>query len=364
MPGRANNDPIERRFSLARCLAGCFSALDVTACCQAKRTLLLRLVAEACRNNNGSHSKPSFKAFFNKATALTNILETASTNQFIQNYRNAINLDFNLKNKILSDKHLPCIAGHGLKKFLDRKPTSCLTCLNKMTHGRNILMSATSTIGCNTTFIAIRDEGGLVWPTIHIVHICGIAIEIFQHLLSNENLCASFIENSACARSGLMEIKHICDGAIKNCLWIPRIKIQHPSCKRNLFNDISKSLIRACFNIGANNFARLLNKRVLAKHVTLKMVKDLKAKGRRIKNSNSNLRDKEMSSWKIADCKSHSKSNNLASTGNLAVLKIRCYLMEDLSNAEMACSMTLPIKDLKSMRASFDIECSTRDKMA
>ena len=37
--------------------------------------------------------------------------------------------------------------------------------------------------------------------------------------------------------------------------------------------------------------------------------------------------------------------------------------MEDLSNADMACLMTLPIRDLKSRCASFDIECSTRDKM-
>ena len=224
-------------------------------------------------------------------------------------------------------------------------------------------MSVISTIECNTTFIAIRDEGGLVLPTIYVVYVCGIVIENFQLLLSNENLCKSFIENSVCDRSGLMGIKCVCDDTIKNCLWIPRIKIQCLSCNRNSFNDISKSLIRTCFNIGANNFTRLLNKWVLVKHITLKMVKDLKAKDRYVKSSNNNLQDKEMSSWKIADCKSYLKSNNLASTGNLAVLKTRCYLMEDLSNADMAYLMTLPIKDLKSMCTSFDIECGTRDKM-
>ena len=102
-------------------------------------------------------------------------------------------------------------------------------------------MSVMSAIGHNETFVGIRDEGGLVWPTIHVVRVCGIVIETFQRSLSDENLCKSLIENSACARSGLMGIKQICDGAIKNCLWIPRIKIQCLSCKRNLFNDISKS---------------------------------------------------------------------------------------------------------------------------
>ena len=63
LSGRENNDPIERIFSLIRCLAGCFIALDTTICYQTERTSLLRLVAEACCNDNGSHSKSCFKFF-------------------------------------------------------------------------------------------------------------------------------------------------------------------------------------------------------------------------------------------------------------------------------------------------------------
>ena len=67
-------------------------------------------------------------------------------------------------------------------------------------------MGIMSTIGYNTTFIGIRDEGSLVSLTIYVMHVCGIVIEKFQLLLSNENLCKSFIENSVSARSGLMAI--------------------------------------------------------------------------------------------------------------------------------------------------------------
>ena len=77
------------------------------------------------------------------------------------------------------------------------------------------------------------------------------------------------------------------------------------------------------------------------------MVEYLKDKDRCVKRSNKNSQDKEMSSWKKEDCKSCLKSNNLACSDILAVLKTRCYLMEDTSNAEMSCLMALSIKDLK-----------------
>ena len=70
-------------------------------------------------------------------------------------------------------------------------------------------MGIMSTIGYNTTFIGIRDEGSLVSLTIYVMHVCGIVIEKFQLLVLNENLCKAFIENSAATRSGLMAIKHV-----------------------------------------------------------------------------------------------------------------------------------------------------------
>ena len=125
LPGRSNNVPIEKRFPLIRHLGGCFAALDVTACGQAERTLLLRLVSEACRNNDGSHSKYCFNFFVEEVNALTKISETVSTKKFTQDYGNMIRLDYDLKNKILRDKILPFIVGHGLKKHLEKNHIMC-----------------------------------------------------------------------------------------------------------------------------------------------------------------------------------------------------------------------------------------------
>ena len=85
--------------------------------CQTERTLLLRLVAEACRNHNGIHSKYCFN-FFEEVNELTKISETVSIQKFIESYGNMIRLDFNLKDNMLSDKIFPHIAGRGLKKCL------------------------------------------------------------------------------------------------------------------------------------------------------------------------------------------------------------------------------------------------------
>ena len=55
--------------------------------------------------------------------------------------------------------------------------------------------------------------------------------------------------------------------------------------------------------------------------MTLKMVKDLKAKDKRVKFSNKNLENKEISSWEKEHCEVHLKLNDLDFSANVEALK-------------------------------------------
>ena len=73
-PGRENDYPIVRIFSLIRCLVACFAALDVTTYCQVEITLFLRLVTEVCRNEMKVIQNLGLKLFLKKQMHLPKFL--------------------------------------------------------------------------------------------------------------------------------------------------------------------------------------------------------------------------------------------------------------------------------------------------
>ena len=196
-----------------------------------------------------------------------------------------------MKEKIISYKIIPHISGCSLRKYLDKNPASYCEYLNNIIRGHSLLINMAFTID-------FRDEGCLLWSIIYVVRICWIVIEALNLLLSNESLCKSFMKNSTFPRAGLIMIKNICDNNINNYVWITTLKIKCRSRGSNLFNEMSQSLIRICFNVGASNFKRLLNKSVLEALDTLKMAKYLKLNNMHVTRSNNNLEGKEMSSSK------------------------------------------------------------------
>ena len=99
-----------------------------------------------------------------------------------------IQLRFDSKDKITNDKIIPRVTGHGLKKCLDKKPMPVYKRSNTIAHSLSAPNIMTSEICCNVSFVELRDEGGLLWPTIYVARACGIVVEALNHSLSKENL--------------------------------------------------------------------------------------------------------------------------------------------------------------------------------
>ena len=90
--------------------------------------------------------------------------------------------------KILNQKIKPCIAGHGLIILTKRTPIKSQQCINKSIYGKGYTLSyqSKSLIAYNTTYLELRDEGGLLWPSRITACIAGMTTSFFEYFLALE----------------------------------------------------------------------------------------------------------------------------------------------------------------------------------
>ena len=140
LAGRLNNDPIERRFSLVRCLSGNHLALDACTFAHNERSLSLHLVTTLCINPDGSHNKISYTSFFEKVHSIIESSEKIEVNNLKNKWKELDSLFCNnsICKEIISHQIIPYIAGYGLKKLFEKTPVNCFCCKNKLMCGINI----------------------------------------------------------------------------------------------------------------------------------------------------------------------------------------------------------------------------------
>ena len=110
LPGRMNNDPIEMRFSLNRCLSGNHLALDIASFYQNEQALLLQLVGKLCTKPDESLSKIKHKYFFEVIDAITNFQETNEINRLKIKWNDLTTMSPNATNGIVRNKIIPYVA--------------------------------------------------------------------------------------------------------------------------------------------------------------------------------------------------------------------------------------------------------------
>ena len=110
-----------------------------------------------------------------------------------------------------------------------------------------------------------------------------------------------------------------------------------------------KPLIKTYFNIEANNFTMLLNKKEVVKKLTLQMVKNQKKKGRRVNSLIQKNDDKDLSTWTCEHCRQFLKSHDAVWQGNQAELRVRCLLLKKIMHHGLENLISLSKTKLRSM---------------
>ena len=94
---------------------------------------------------------------------------------------------------------------------------------------------------------------------------------------------------------------------------------------------LRNSIISTMFNIGANNFTILLNRRENRLKISMKIVKLLKSKDTYLEIHHSFESESEcIKKWTIKRCKEKLKLHKASQTGNLKILQEWCILLNIL----------------------------------
>ena len=114
-------------------------------------------------------------------------------------------------------------------------------------------------------------------------------------------------------------------------------------------------LANSHFSVTASNFALVLNRRAVAKKLTLKMVKDLKKKERCENSSKQKNDDEDASTWTCEYCKKNFKSHDAVQEGNQAKLQSRCVFLKKLISCGFENLMSMSKTDLRQMSANLTL---------
>ena len=139
-----------------------------------------------------------------------------------------------------------------------------------------------------------------------------------------------------------------------------------PSCGINMISDLIIPLSNTYFNLATNNFTMLLNRREVARKLTLKLVKEMKKKNKCANSSQGKNKEDDISTWTCEYCKSFLKLHKASLQGNKKELIDRCVLLKFLIENNLEHMISLSKMELKSMSSALTLpfgEGITKDDM-
>ena len=188
-------------------------------------------------------------------------------------------------------------------------------------------------------FLNLRDEGGLIWPKISIVTICGITVTTFQAIMSNETMMADFQSSTTSSRAVLREKREMLSIKIKSHFIFQNKNSICKKCECNR-QKLRIALITTAFNVYTKTLTMILTRNESAKNVTLRMVKVAK-KGQAC-GLNEIQECWRWPFWLVSKkCDENLKANKVMRVGNLKELRKRCDLIHLLSDENVCHAMNL-----------------------
>ena len=224
-------------------------------------------------------------------------------------------------------------------------------------HGINIDDAKKHSMSCDMSCIDLRDKGGLIWPSKLIVMLSGSIIKIFERFIQSENLMNDYYASCSSSRVALLALKNLLNDLMSESLFFNAFKGKCRLCGIDMMKKLINPLTITFFNVTTNNFTILLNRREVARKLTMKLVKALKKKNRCANKEKCKNDYSDVSTWTCEFCKDMLKSHGALQQGNKKELIDRCVLLKHLIANDIEHLMSASKTDLKSMSNALSLPC-------
>ena len=216
---------------------------------------------------------------------------------------------------------------------------------------------------CNISYLNERDKVGLTWPNESVVALSDLVLSVFENMLSSECNMKLLMQSASSSRVGLRTLRRIVEEKVSKCDAIKNLYCSCEACGSNRMSGICAYLINTLFNIGANNFTMLLNRKENAKKISLKMVKLMKQKNSYQNSNSENGSQTDPKKWTGSECKSFLRLHNGLLSGNVKTLQDRCVLLTKLIEHDMQHLISMSTGELRKMCNDLKLILGSKDEM-
>ena len=141
-------------------------------------------------------------------------------------------------------------------------------------HGINIDYAKKNSTLHDTSYVDLRDTGGLIWLSKLIEISSYLIIKLFEEFMQSENLMNDHCASYSSSRVALHALKSLAHDMTSKSLFFNAFKGKCRSCDIVMIKEWINPLTSAFFNETTNNFTMLLNRRKVAWKLTMKLVKE------------------------------------------------------------------------------------------
>jgi len=205
---------------------------------------------------------------------------------------------------------------------------------------------------------------GLIWPHENSVILAGVILEVFEKIIESKNLLQVIKHYSFSSSAALSALRLLIHEKVGQCVSSKIFEVTCKSCYLSSKMPLRDSIISTMFNIGANNFTMLLNRRENGLKISMKMVKLLKSKDTYLEIHHSFESESEcIKKWTIKRCKEKLKLHKASQTGNLKILQERCILLNTLIQHNLQLLFSQSMNELSLMSKHLHLTKGTKDEM-
>ena len=155
-------------------------------------------------------------------------------------------------------------------------------------------------------------------------------IKLFEQFIQSENFMNDYYESCSFSYVALLALKNVVYNMISSSLFFNAFQGKCQSCSIDMVNKLINPLTCTFFNVTTNNFTMLLNRRELARKITMKLVKEQKKKNRYMNKEKGKNDYSDVSTWTCDFCKNFLKSYGAIHQGKKQELIDRCALLKYL----------------------------------
>lgn len=258
---------------------------------------------------------------------------------------------------------MPHISSCAVAKILKNNNVNCEECVSAMSIGIHISDEEKETVLCDISYLNARDKVGLTWPNESAVVLSDLVLSVFENTLSSECNMKSLMQSASLSRVELRTLRRIVEEKVSKCDAMRILCSSCQVCGSNRMSCVCTYLTNTLFNIGANNFTMLLNRKENAKKISLKVVKLMKQKNSHQGGDLDNTSQTDPNKWTGNEYKSFLRLHNGLLSGNVKTLQDRCVLLKKLIGCDLQHLISMSTAELRKLCNDLKLIAGNKDEM-